>query len=190
MVRRANQAIKAVDPTAKILCPAITNISATAGQSAETYFTGMLAASDGATGTMKDWVDIIAVHLYLGTNNSSYDLAGMIDRLNAAKTAAGVSALPTWDTESAPIVVQAVNMTDKQMRVYLTRYMVTLAAKGVARTMYYQYDSTTMGFQGRPDVIAHWNQLRTLLMSGSILKVSKLFDGRLVYTTSGGQYVL
>ena len=52
---------------------------------------------------MKDWVDIIGVHLYLPYPNKVQDIAGVIDRINAAKTTAGVSGLPTWDTESAPI---------------------------------------------------------------------------------------
>ena len=70
MVRRANQAIKAVDPTAKILSPAVQGWAATSGTS-DTYFTGMMSASDGATGTMKDWIDIVAVHLYLPSPNKT-----------------------------------------------------------------------------------------------------------------------
>ncbi|MEO6825312.1 MAG: hypothetical protein ABI167_11440 [Nitrosospira sp.] len=91
MVRRANQAIKAVDPTARIISPSIQGWSATANQASEAYFIGMMNASDGVTGTMKDWVDIIAVHLYMPTPNKIQDLAGIIDRINAAKATAGVS---------------------------------------------------------------------------------------------------
>ena len=64
IVRRATVAIKSIDPAVKIISPSITGWSTKPGQSAETYFTGMMAAptGDGST-TMKDWVDIIAVHL-------------------------------------------------------------------------------------------------------------------------------
>lgn len=189
MTRRANQAIKAVDPTAKIISPSITNWSSTASQSAENYLTGLLAASDGATGTAKDWIDIVAVHLYLPLGNSTDTLAGMIDRIDAVKTAAGISAKETWDTESAPILIKAPAMTDLQMRKYFMRFFVTLAAKGISRTTYYYYDSTVFGFNGRTDLETYWNQLRTHLMSGNILKVSQLFDGRIVCTTNEGQKV-
>jgi hypothetical protein len=191
IVRRANIAIKAVDPTAKIVSPAVTNWAAKAGQSAETYFTGMMAAptGDGST-TMKDWVDIIGVHLYLSSGNSTADLAGIIDRVNAAKAAAGVSSMETWDTESAPIAPNASALSDDQLDRYLTRFMVTAAAKGIARTMYYQWDNDVMGFRERINIGSRWNALRELLLSGSILSASKLFDGRLIYRTSTGTTIV
>ena len=121
MVRRASQAIKAVDPTAKIICPNTQGWTTSSGAT-DTYFTGMMSAStgDGST-TMKDWVDIIGVHLYLPTSNRVQDLAGMIDRINASKTAAGVSALPTWDTESSMESPSAGSKTDSQVCTHMAR---------------------------------------------------------------------
>ena len=189
MVRRANQAIKAVDPTAKIICPATTVWAATSG-SADSYFTGMMSASDGATGTMKDWIDIVGVHLYLPSPNRAQDLAGMIDRVNASKTTAGVSALPTWDTESAPIGGYVSGMSDVQAQAVIGRMLLTIAAKGVARTIYYQYDDSTMGFSDRPGMVTFTEYIKTLLLNGSILSVNRFTDGRVAYLTSAGLSII
>ncbi|SEK64170.1 cellulase family glycosylhydrolase [Nitrosovibrio tenuis] len=190
MVRRANQAIKAIDPTAKIICPATTTWSATAGQSAETYFSGMMSASDGAGKTMKDWVDIIGVHLYLPGRNKVQDLAGIIDRLNSAKVAAGVSEMETWDTESAPIGGDVISLTDMQAQQIIGRMLITMAAKGIARTLYYQYDHGTMGIADRPQIAAYREQIISLLRSGIILTVSRFSDGRVAYYTNSGLTII
>jgi hypothetical protein len=68
--------------------------------------------------------------------------------------------------------------------------MITLAAKGVARTMYYQWDSDAMGLNNRLNMRTRWNSLRELLLSGSIISASRLFDGRLIYRTGAGITVL
>jgi hypothetical protein len=192
MVRRANQAIKAVDPTAKIICPNTQGWTATAGAT-DTYFTGMMAASDGASGTMADWVDIIGVHLYLPTSNKVQDLAGMIDRIDASKTTAGVSALPTWDTESSMISSQASAYLDPKVCAHMARFMLTAAAKGIARTLWYQWDRDELdgyGYKNRSVVSAYHNSIRELLMSGTVQSVSRLANGEVLYTTAGAQYVI
>lgn len=190
MVRRANQAIKAVDPTAKIISPSIQGWSATANQASETFFTGMMSASDGASGTMKDWVDIISVHLYMPAPNKIQDLAGIIDRINAAKATAGVSDKETWDTESAPIAPDVSTLTDDQAKMLIARSMLTMAAKGIARHIYYQYDHNTMGVINRPQITAYREQIAALLRSGSILSVSRFADGRVAYYTNSGLMII
>lgn len=185
MVRRANQAIKAVDPTAKIICPAVQGWQTTFGAS-DTYFTGMMAASDGAGGIMRDWVDIIGVHLYSGIQS----LAGIIDRINADKATAGVLAMETWDTESGPTGPDVSGLSDDQAKTIIARSMLTIAAKGVKRTMFYMYDSSTMGIVNRPAVIAYREAIRTLLMGGTILAASKFGDGRVAYYTSAGLTII
>lgn len=191
MVRRANQAIKAIDPTAKIICPNTQGWTTTSGAT-DTYFTGMMSAStgDGST-TMKDWVDIIGVHLYLPTSNRVQDLAAMIDRINASKTAAGVSAKPTWDTESSMISSPAGSYSDAKVCAHIARFMITAAAKGIARTIWYQFDRLDgFGIKDRPVVVAYRDTIRTLLMSGTILTVSRFTDGRVGYYTSSGLTII
>lgn len=194
IVRLASQSIKAVDPGAKILCPAVTNWKPTAGQSAESYFVGMLNAptGDGST-TMKDWVDIIAVHLYLPSPNRVQDLAGMIDRINVAKAAAGVSTLPTWDTESSMISPTAASYTDDHVCRFMSRFLITAAAKGIARTLWYQWDRDDdggFGFKKRYMIIEYRERIKELLMSGRILTASRFYDGRVGYYTHSGLIVI
>jgi hypothetical protein len=191
MVRRANQAIKAVDPAAKIICPNTQGWTTLSGAT-DTYFAGMMSAStgDGST-TMKDWVDIIGVHLYLPTSNRVQDLAGMIDRINASKTAAGVSALPTWDTESSMESPSAGSKIDAQVCAHMARFMITAAAKGIARSNWYQWDRADgYGFKDRPVVAAYREAIRTLLMSGTILTASRFTDGRVGYYTRSGLKII
>lgn len=190
MTRRANQAIKAVDPTAKILCSSTTGWGTTAGGGAETYFTGMMAAATGDGSTaMKNWVDIVAVHLY-GWNRSAANLAGMIDRVKAAMTAAGISGKEIWDTESAPLSPNATDLNDAALNKLIGRELLICAAKGVSRTIYYQHDSPAYGFMDRPAVVAYRENLVSLLKSGTILTISKFPDGRAAYYTAAGGLVI
>lgn len=184
MARRANQSIKAVDPTAKIIAPPVMNWNVLPGQSAETYFTGMLAASDGATGTMKDWVDILGVHLYV-SGNSITSIPLMIDRINAAKVTAGVTSKEVWDTESAPFAPDIIDMASYKANLYMARFMLVTASLGIARTIYYQYDHDTMGL-GSSSSMGIREQIRARLIDGSIQSSHILNDGRVVcYTNTG-----
>jgi hypothetical protein len=189
MVRRANQAIKAVDPTAKIICPAVQGWQATSGTS-DSYFAGMMSAEDGATGTMKDWVDIVGVHLYLPSPNKVQDLAGVIDRVKASMAAASVSGKEIWDTESAPIGPDMIDLTDEKAQAIIARSMITMAAKGVARTFYYQYDHGTMGYMGRPQVASYRESIAKLLRGGWIVNAHRFTDGRVAFATESGLTII
>lgn len=190
MTRLANQTIKAIDPTAKIISAPIQGWQASGTNDSGAYLTGMMAAAtgDGST-TMKSWVDIVGVHLYLPSTNDTTKLAGIIDRVNTAKTSAGVSAKETWDTESAPIGGDAVTLTDVQVQAITGRMLVTMAAKGIARTMYYQYDHPTMGVAGRQGIITFMELLQARLKSG-VLAVNRFADGRVSYSTSSGVTII
>lgn len=182
MTRRANQAIKVVDPTAKIVSSPLTAWSSTAGGTAETYFTGMLAASDGATGTMKDWIDIVGVHLYIAGNDIT-KLPGMIDRVKAGMTTAGISGKEIWDTESAPVAPDVSGMPVEAAKLFIVRSMIIQASKGIARTFYYQYDDPTMGMKGTI-IPGYRERVRGLLMSG--FQATAIFtDGRTGCYNSG-----
>ena len=186
MVRRANQTIKGIDPTAKIVCPALTSWSGSAGGSAETYFTGMMAAStgDGST-TMKDWVDIVGVHLYVGGNTVN-NLPKFIDRVKAGMATAGISSKEIWDTESAPIGPDVSGLSVSAAKKFIARSMLVQAAKGISRTFYYQYDNPTMGVKGLTDILDFMDQTRSLLMGGTILAAAIFNDGRVGYYTTNG----
>lgn len=180
MVRRANQAIKAVDPAAKIISPSITGWGPNAGAPPEIYFGEMMGASDGEGGTMADWIDIVGVHLYLYLNRTQ-ELAGVINRINAAKAAAGLSALPTWDTESAPGSPYIAGMSDEAANRHINRSLLVMAAMGIGRTFYYLYDSSPMGINDRAEIVKDRNRVCDLLISGEIQSVYQFTDGRVVY---------
>ena len=190
MVRRANQAIKAVDPTAKIICPATTVWSGSAGGTAETYFTGMMAAStgDGST-TMKDWIDIVGVHLYVAGNTIT-SLPKFIDRVKAGMATAGISGKEIWDTESAPIGPDVSGMSVGAAQLFIARSMLVQAAKGVARTFYYQYDHPTMGIKDDITVVARREQAISWLSGGIILAASLFNDGRVACHTNSGLMIV
>lgn len=185
MTRLANQAIKAVDSTAKIICPAVTSWATSAGGSAENYFTGMMAAAtgDGST-TMKDWVDIIGVHLYIGGNDIA-KLSKLIDRVSAAITTAGLSGKEVWDTESAPIFPDVSGMPIEAAKLYIARSMIIQAAKGINRTCYFQYDERAMGIK-RTGIVSYRERIRELLMSGAIQSACIFNDGRVGYYMPAG----
>ena len=184
LTRRASQAIKAVRPTAKIVSPATTGWLAQAGSSGETYFTGMMNASDGATGTMKDWVDIVGVHLYT-SGNSTASLPGIITRLKAAMSALGIGAKEIWDTESAPIAPDAIQISDEAEIRHLKRSLVTMLSLGIARQCYYRWDHATMGISDNPVVIAARKEFVDQLLADGIEASSVLWDGRVFWRRRG-----
>jgi hypothetical protein len=108
----------------------------------------------------------------------------MTDRVIAARAAAGLTSREIWHTESG-LISGANSMTDAQKATYMTRFVLTVAAKGIARTIYYQLDHDNMGIFGRTDHYAHWNSLRETLLAGRIEYVNRLANGRVVYGIAG-----
>jgi hypothetical protein len=189
MTRRAAVIIKTIDPTAKIISPPVQGWVASGTDTSGAYFAGMMAQSTGDGSTiLKDHIDIVGVHLY--TTNITVDLAGSVDRALAARAAASLTGKEIWDTESSPTTVQAVNLSDARLIRYFTRFLITVAAKGIHRHIYYTIDNTASGFLSRTAVVSHWNTLRTLLMSGTIQSASKIWDGRIVYWVAGVPYIV
>ncbi len=188
MTRRAAVAIKAVDATAKIISPPVQGWASSGTDKSGAYFAGMMAASTGAGTVLKDHIDIVGVHLY--TTNIVVDLAAATDRALAARAAASLTGKEIWDTESSAVGISASAMSDLRLQRYLTRDLITLAAKGINRHFYYAMDSSTYGFAGRSAITSHWNTLRTLLMSGTIQSVSRIWDGRIAYWVGGVPYIV
>jgi hypothetical protein len=189
MMRLASAAIKAVDPTAQIISPPLTVWSATANQAAETWFTTFMATTTGAT-TPAALTDIVGVHLYLPSPNKVQDLAGIIDRINAAKTTAGISAVPTWDTESAPIGGDVSTLDNPTACALEARRLLTMAAKGIARSIYYQYDHGTMGFINRPAILEYRERIISILRGGRMTNAHRFTDGRVAYATESGLTII
>lgn len=189
MTRRANQAIKDVDPTAKIIAPSMTNWSALAEQATETYMVSMLGTATGdESTTMKDWVDILNVHLYTSGNGITY-IPLYIDRINAAVTTAGVTDKEVWDTESSPFAPEIISMSPHKANLYIARFLLVIASLGIARTIYYQYDNPTMGLN-ISDSMGIREQVISMLTNGSIQSSHILNDGRVACYTNTGLIII
>jgi hypothetical protein len=65
-----------------------------------------------------------------------------------------------------------------------------MAALGIERTFYYQYDHGTMGYITRPQVEAYRERIANLLRSGTIRTVSRFTDGRVGYYTDFGLTII
>jgi|GEM_PF-1670651 len=189
MMRLASAAIKAVDPTAQIISPPITDWSATASQAAETWFTTFMSTTTGAT-TPAALTDIVGVHLYLPSSNKVQDLAGIIDRIKAGIVTAGISGKEIWDTESAPIGGDVSTLDNPHANLIIARSMITKAAKGIARSIYYQYDHGTMGFINRPQIQEYRERIISILRSGRITNAHRFTDGRVAYATESGLTII
>jgi hypothetical protein len=115
----------------------------------------------------------------------------MIDRIKAAMVTASVSGKEIWDTESAPVGTgnTVSDMTDPRAGAIIARSMFTMAAKGVARTIYYQYDHGTMGIMNRG--ATDWREsMASVLKSGTVLNAYSFTDGRIAYTTASGLVII
>ena len=115
---------------------------------------------------MKNWIDIVGVHLYIGGNDIT-KLPLMIDRVKAGMATTGVSGKEIWDTESAPIFPDVSGMPVEAAKLFIVRSMIIQAAKGITRTFYFQYDEQTMGIK-RKRIVSYRERIRELLMSGKI----------------------
>lgn len=180
LLRRANQAIKAVDATAKIICPAVAEPEG-AGL---TTLTAVLDASDGAAGTGKQWVDIVGVHLYPPTYNYQIHAKQLTD-LRAALTARSMSALPIWNTEFG--VLDGHLIADRVQSKWVGRSLLLQAALGVERAFWYSWDNPTMFVT--PEDIAAWKAARTALLSGTMTGCNIAPDGRVACTINGTRYL-
>lgn len=183
MTRLANQAIKAVDPAAKIVGPIVQEPET--GGTGNAYLQSFLSASDNATGTGKDWIDICGVHLYPPKYNFQVH-KNQYDNILASLTAVGKGALKIWNTETG--VLQGTSIDDRVQAKWLKRSLVLCAALGVETYCWYAYDDPVMGMT-LSDITA-WNQIRTILLSGTMTGCNYAPDGTVGFTVNGINYII
>lgn len=187
MTRLASQAIKAADPAAKILSPSVTSLNS--GGNGLAYFLSMMQASDGAVGTMKDWIDIVEIHLYPNTSKPQ-EIASMIAGVRAHMATLGISAKPLWNTEFSYINPDFSTYPADKRKTIIQRLMtLSLAnnAGGCDVSTWYGVDaSSSFGFTA--DDVAAWNAFRLQLMGG-ITVVNNIKDGRTAAVIGGQQYL-
>ena len=187
MTRVVSQAVKAIDPTTKIISPSCTNWDDSppevTADKAVNYFASMMAASDGAAGTMATWIDYVTYHSY-GTENL------LLTRINAIKTAAataGVGAKPIIDTEVGQNAT--VGMTDLELYRRVGRNYIAQAAQGIFSVCYYALGGGTQygySIETRPVFKQRLNELIDRVTGYGITSAGVLSDGT-VYANIGGK---
>lgn len=182
MHRRAYQIIKGIDSGARIVGPVVQEPET--GGTGNAYLDGFLKASDGATGTGKDWIDICGIHMYPPRYNFEIH-KNQIDNVRATLTANGVGSLPIWNTETGAL--QGDTYDDTVQAKWLARSFVLAAACGVERYYWYTYDNPQM-FMTNLDKEA-FLRVRQILLSGSMTGCNICSDGRVACTVAGRNYI-
>lgn len=195
MHRRASQAIKAVDPNAQIVsCP-----SSTINATHRAYMDTLFGTTDGAGGFCRQWVDVVAFHMYYGT----FSLA---DQTYAADLAAFRTILQSHGLDQKPLFldelglstpyIHQVSTAEVQRRIF--RMMLKAAATGVAKIVLYDMDSvlasgTRYAFLGAKPVaemVRFFNASIDHISSGDVTVVNALWDGRVAYVHRGTKYIV
>jgi hypothetical protein len=191
MTRTINQAAKSVYPTTKIICAGMTNIDVAAGtplnQVASTYFAAMMSASDGATGTMAQWVDVIGYHGY----GAESLLLKRIASTKAMAAAVGLSALPLIDTENG--INAGSTMSDLSFYKSFIRMMIIPAGMGVSGVCYYALgnaDALGYSLAGRPRIAGVLMGIFREITTYGITSSAFLKDGRVAFRVNSKNYII
>jgi O-Glycosyl hydrolase family 30 len=172
IARIVNQAAKAVDSTIKIVGVGPTGMEAawtypTADASGSDYLNKFLAASDGAAGTGKLWVDIISIHSYSHSGyNNLFAIPQMYANVQAALVGNGMStSTPIWVTETSAITPALNTLTETDQINYMKRSLVLHLAAGFQKVYWYGFGplALTTG-TGQ----AAWNSMAALLNGATI----------------------
>lgn len=182
LTRRASQVAKAIDPTIKIVGPIIQEPET--GGTGAAYLASFLTASDGATGTGKDWIDICGVHMYPPVYNFQVH-KNQYDNVLAELTAVGKGSLDIWNTETG--VLQGTSIVDDVQAKWIKRSLALCAILGVRKYWLYAYDNTVM-FMTDKDKEAY-REARSVLLSGPISGCNIAPDGRVAFTANGVNYI-
>ena len=124
--------IKAIDPTATVLSPAVTSNDGPA------WLEGYLKAGGGA------YFDVLAFHGYWST--TAEDITTVVGTYNALAATYGLTAKPVWDTEAswAGRNGGVGGLTDLTQRAaFLSKYYLLHWSLGVSRFVWYAYDATS-----------------------------------------------
>jgi hypothetical protein len=121
MAQTVYQAVKAVDPSYKVLTPSPQG-------NATNWMSSYLAAGGGA------YADVMAFHGY--TSSGPETIATLIDSYKNVFATYGQTGKPIWDTEAMDLTTSDPVMQAR----FLAVYYLLQQAKGVARFYWYAYD--------------------------------------------------
>lgn len=165
------QAILAVDPSAIIATPSISNVQSLAAVKAMQDF---LSTPDGGGGTAANWIGTIAYHSYQYPPVDSTETYSGWCRLSAILQNAGIAHLPVYLTEFGFCVQNGGSVglvNDLQVITDMQRMCLIHAAMGMRQIVYYDFDSSIFGLTNAPGGIAAWNALVAMLRGATITEL-------------------
>lgn len=194
MARTINQAAKAVKPSIKIMGVGATGCVlqtwAPNDLSGLDFTDKFLAASDGAVGAGKDWIDVLTVHTYEHTGaNDIGKLQYLKAHLDGIKATRGINSAPVWSTEFGfitPLFTAYAGPNAGRMRA-LARYALWHAVAGIDRAVMYSYGST-LGWGGDAESNTLWNAWCDLFNGATLTRVNRIGSG--LAAVINGQNVL
>jgi hypothetical protein len=124
MAQHANGIIKSIDPTAKVLTPAV------AGSAGPGWLGAFLSGGGNS------YVDIIAFHGY--GSAKAEDLNAIVSNYRVVMNVDADPSMPLWDTEGS--WGESAIGDDAHRAAFVAKYFVLQWSHGVARVVWYAYD--------------------------------------------------
>lgn len=196
MARTIYQAAKSVKPSLTVLgvgCTGLTDFSGNAGTGI-TETNQFLAASDGAGGFGKNWIDILSVHSYVhdGTNKIMY-VPAMKGHLDTIKASNGISAMRVWSTEwgyITPLFQDYAGPIENRV-LSLARFAMLHAAAGMDRCVMYAYEGAGYSWGQNPAGDAEWNRWCGIINGATVTVMNRISSsGQLACVINGQRYIV
>ncbi len=193
MARAVYQAVKGVDPGALVLSPAPTGLEypwVSGDRSGTDHLDLFMAASDGAGGTGRDWVDVVAFHSYSHDGyNNLFAIPQMVANVRAVMALRGLGDRPIWITETSAITPQLSSFVVPHQQDFIARSLLLALGSGVDRVVWYAWDDP-LGFARQPAVSAYWNEITGLLAGATISLVNSLRNRRVAAVIDGKRHLI
>jgi hypothetical protein len=196
IAKTINQAAKAVKPSIQILGVGCTGLFTFDGlaDAGITHTNSFLAASDGAGGFGKDWIDILSVHTYAndGTNNLRY-VPDSKTHLDVIRTSNGILGKPVWCTEYGYVTPEFGlyrGPTEGQIKAQV-RYALQHVAAGMQRCVLYAYARTGMNWPAGEAGVPEWNRWCSIINGSTISVINRIGPrGHLACVINGQNYIV
>ena len=144
-----------------------------------------MAASDGAGGSGRDWVDVVAFHSYSHDGyNNLFAIPQMVANVRAVMALRGLSDRPIWITETSAITPPLKSFVVAHQQSFIARSLLLALGSGVDRVVWYAWDDP-LGFHRQPAVAAYWNEFTGLLAGATISLVNSLRNRRVAAVIDG-----
>lgn len=188
------QAAKAVKPTITIVGVGCTGVLYNSTGSGIQYTDQFLAASDGVSGTGKNWIDVISVHTY--AHDGFNDISQMINTkgyLDTIKTSNGIANMDVWATEWGYITPAMQNYTGPaagKIAMHV-RYALWNVVCGMKRAIMYRYGADGLGWGADTESLQLWNQWAQRLNGATVSLINRVGNSpQLAAIINGARYII